>query len=229
MIKYGLLSLVLCVILKADHNDKSGDRMILIGRYLSPFVRRVGVTMNWLDIPYEHRNLSPAKDAADIRPFNPMNKVPALVLDDGEILVESTLILDYLLETTPNQTLLPAHGLSRRDILQRTGIMTSALDKSVASLYEKTKRPKDKIHQPFLDTLLEQATAGVDQIEALVKSGRFGGVSQATIADLTAAVGYRFISTMLPEICSAKTHPALAEFSAGFEQTNAFKACQFEV
>lgn len=202
--------------------------MILIGRYLSPFVRRVGVTLNWLEIPFEHRSLSPAKDAVDIRPFNPMNKVPALVLDDGEILVESTLILDHLLETTPNQTLLPASGFARREILQRSGIMTSALDKSVASLYEKTKRPEDKIHQPFLDSLLEQATAGLDQIEALVKAGRFGDVSKATIADLTVAVGYRFISTTLPDICSAKTHPGLSDLSAGFEQTDAFKACKLQ-
>jgi|AntAceMinimDraft_12_1070368.scaffolds.fasta_scaffold00762_21 glutathione S-transferase len=203
--------------------------MILIGRYLSPFVRRVGVTLHWLDIAFEHRSLSPALNAEDIRPFNPMNKVPALVLDDGEILVESTLILDHLLETTPNQTLLPAHGLTRRDVLQRTGIMTSALDKSVATLYEKTKRPQEKIHQPFLDTLIEQATAGVDQIEALVKAGRFADVSQATLADLTAAVGYRFITATLPEVSSAQRHPALADLSAGFEATEAFKACQFKV
>lgn len=203
--------------------------MILIGRYLSPFVRRVAVTLNWLDIPFEHRSLSPAKDADDIRPFNPMNKVPALVLDDGDILVESTLILDHLLEVTPNQTLLPANGMSRRDILQRSGIMTSALDKSVASIYEKTKRPEEKIHQPFLDTLLEQATAGVDQIESLIKAGRFSDTSHATLADLTAAVGYRFITTTLPEVSSAQRHPALADLCASFEATEAFKACQFQV
>ena len=203
--------------------------MILIGRYLSPFVRRVGVTLHWLDISFEHRSLSPAKDAANIRPFNPMNKVPALVLDDGEILVESTLILDHLLEITPQQTLLPASGLARRDILQRSGIMTSALDKSVATLYEKTKRPQEKIHQPFLETLVEQATAGVDQIETLVKAGRFSDTSQATLADLTAAVGYRFIATPLPEVSSAQRHPKLAELSASFEATEAFQACQFKV
>ena len=75
--------------------------MILIGRYLSPFVRRVGVTLNWLEVPFEHLSLSPGTDGAKVRPYNPMNKVPAVVLDGGEILIDSTLILDSLLETIP--------------------------------------------------------------------------------------------------------------------------------
>ena len=203
--------------------------MILVGRYLSPFVRRVATTLQWLDVPYEHRSLSPALDADAVRPFNPMVKVPALVLDDGEILVESSAILDSILETVPGQTLLPASGRARRQVLQQSGIMTSALDKSVAAVYEKTKRPKEKIHQPFLDTLVAQAQAGLDQIDAQVSAGKFGGVANPTIADITAAVGYTFISAMLPEACNAERHPALAEFAAQFEQTDAFKACQFQV
>lgn len=203
--------------------------MILVGRYLSPFVRRVATTLQWLNIPYEHRSLSPALDTEAVRPFNPVLKVPALVLDDGEILVESSAILDSVLETVPNQTLLPANGPTRRQVLQQCGIMTSALDKSVAAIYEKTKRPKDKIHQPFLDTLVAQAQAGIDQIEAQVAAGKFSGPTNPTIADITAAVGFTFVSAMLPAACNEQRHPALAKFAGEFEQTDAFKACQFQV
>jgi glutathione S-transferase len=202
--------------------------MILIGRYLSPFVRRVGVTLSWLEVPFEHLSLSPGTDGAKVRPYNPMNKVPAVVLDSGEVLIDSTLILDSLLESMPAQTLLPAKGIERRDVLQRSGIMTSALDKAVAALYEKTKRPAEKIHQPFLDTLIEQARAGVDQVEAMVADGQFGSVEQATLADITAAVGYSFIRATLPEVISSESHPALAGLAADFEATAAFKACRLK-
>lgn len=202
--------------------------MILIGRYLSPFVRRVGVTLSWLEVPFEHLSLSPGTDGAKVRPFNPMNKVPAIKLDSGDILIDSTLILDSLLEELPNQTLLPAKGPARRDVLQRCGMMTSALDKSVAALYEKTKRPKEKIHQPFLDSLVEQARAGVDQVDALILEGRFGSVANPTLADLTAAVGYSFIRATLPEVISSDSHPALAGLAASFEATDAFKACRLK-
>lgn len=203
--------------------------MILVGRYLSPFARRVAATLQWLEIPYEHRSLSPAQDAEAIRAFNPMVKVPALVLDDGEILIESSAILDTVLEMVPGQTLLPAKGPDRRRVLQQSGILTNALDKSIAALYEKAKRPKEKIHQPFLDSLIAQAKAGMDQIEEQVAAGKFGGLKKPTIADITAAVSYSFMNAMLPDAGNPERHPALAAFAAEFEQTPAFKACQFKV
>ena len=123
--------------------------MILIGRYLSPFVRRVGVTLNWLEIPFEHLSLSPGTDGAKVRPYNPMNKVPAVVLDSGEILIDSALILDSLLETTPGQTLLPASGLARRDVLQRSGIMTSALERPLPLSMKKPSAHKKRSTNPF--------------------------------------------------------------------------------
>ena len=70
--------------------------MILIGMFDSPFVRRVAVTMNLLAIPFEHRNWSVGKDFDRIREFNPLGRVPTLVLADGESLIESAAILDYL-------------------------------------------------------------------------------------------------------------------------------------
>lgn len=203
--------------------------MILVGRYLSPFVRRVAVTLQWLDIPYEHRSLSAADHAEDIRAFNPMIKVPVLVLDDGQRLIESSAILDSVLETIPGQTLLPASGPARREVLQQCGMMTSALDKSVAALYERVKRPKEKIHQPFLDHLLAQVSAGLDMVEAEVEQGRLRGIASPTLADLTAAVGYTFVTHMLPNISGPERHPALAKLTEPFEQTEAFSACRFQV
>lgn len=199
--------------------------MILIGRYLSPFVRRVATTMQWLGIPYEHKSLSPAKDTQAIREINPTGRVPVLVLDDGEVLIESTAILDSLLETIPGQTLLPTSGPARRQVLQRTGVMTSALDKAVAAMYEKTKRPPEKIHNEYLDDILAQSRAGVDQVERMVVAGLYKGVAAPTIADITAAVGYSFINFVLPDMVNEQNHPHLARLASEFEQTDAFKAC----
>lgn len=70
--------------------------MILIGQYDSPFVRRVAIAMHLYGVDYEHRPWSTFGDAAKIAPFNPLIRVPTLVLDDGESLVESGAILDHL-------------------------------------------------------------------------------------------------------------------------------------
>src|SRR5690242_660026 len=70
--------------------------MILIGQYDSPFVRRVAIALRLYGIGYEHRPWSTFGDAERIAPFNPLRRVPTLVLDDGEVLIESGAILDHL-------------------------------------------------------------------------------------------------------------------------------------
>jgi hypothetical protein len=89
--------------------------MILIGMFDSPFVRRVAVSMRLLEIPFAHRNWSVGKDQSEIRRYNPLGRVPTLVLDDGETLVESSAILDYLDDRVgPARALLPPTGADRR-------------------------------------------------------------------------------------------------------------------
>ena len=82
--------------------------MILIGMFDSPFVRRVAVSMNVLGVAFEHRNWSVGKDFELIRQFNPLGRVPTLVQPDGEALIESSAILDFLDECAgPERALMP--------------------------------------------------------------------------------------------------------------------------
>ena len=85
--------------------------MILIGQYDSPFVRRVGIALTLYELPFEHRPWSTFGDADKIRPYNPLTRVPTLVLDDGEVLIESHSILDYLDSLVPaDRRMFPAAG-----------------------------------------------------------------------------------------------------------------------
>ena len=70
--------------------------MILIGQYNSPFVRRVAIAMRLYGLAYEHRAWSTFGDADKLAAYNPLRRVPTLVLDDGEVLIESFVILDHL-------------------------------------------------------------------------------------------------------------------------------------
>ena len=75
--------------------------MILIGQYDSSFVRRVGIALTLYGLAFEHRPWSVFGDAEKIRPYNPLVRVPTLVLDDGEVLIESASILDHLDSLVP--------------------------------------------------------------------------------------------------------------------------------
>src|SRR5258708_27001426 len=101
----------------------------LIGHYDSPFVRRVGVSLHALAIPFERNRLSVFSDADEMRAFNPLVRVPALVLDDGECLIDSAANLDHLDETVgPERALLPPGGKARRNALQTVRLATATSD-----------------------------------------------------------------------------------------------------
>jgi glutathione S-transferase len=89
--------------------------MQLIGRYDSPFVRRVGISLHLLGLPFKQLPLSVFSQATEVRKISPLGRVPVLVLADGEVLVDSAAILDHLDEIVGSaRRLIPAEGPARR-------------------------------------------------------------------------------------------------------------------
>ena len=91
---------------------------VLYGRHASPFVRRVAVTMRLYGIDCRHMPLMPfGPDKTELAKFNPIARVPALQIGDGEILVDSVAILDYLDQLAgPGRALTPPVGPARRRV-----------------------------------------------------------------------------------------------------------------
>ncbi len=73
--------------------------MILVGQYDSPYVRRVAVSLRVLGFDYEHDRRSVFGDFESMRQTNPLARIPSLVFEDGEVLIDSAAILDWLDET----------------------------------------------------------------------------------------------------------------------------------
>ena len=119
--------------------------VILIGMFECPFVRRVAVSLRLLGLPFEHRNWSVDRDSELVRQFNPLGRVPALVLPDGESLIDSNAILDFLDGTVgPERALLPPSGGERRRALHIISLALGAADKSILLLDETHYRPREK-------------------------------------------------------------------------------------
>ena len=100
--------------------------MILIGMYDSSYTRRVAIAMSLYDMPFEHRSWSVGRDFDRIRQYNPLGRAPTLVLDDGEVLTESAMMLDYLDDVVGSQrALMPATGIARRDAQRLIALATT--------------------------------------------------------------------------------------------------------
>jgi glutathione S-transferase len=110
--------------------------MQLIGQYDSPFVRRVAVALQCYGFAYEHLPWSTFGDADKVARYNPLRRVPVLLLDDGEALIESGAILDHLDEVAgPERALIARGGPERRAALRRIALATGAADKGVSYFY----------------------------------------------------------------------------------------------
>lgn len=112
--------------------------MILIGQYDSPYVRRVGIALTLYGIPFEHRPWSTFGDADKLRAYNPLTRVPTLVLDDGEVLIESHIILDYLDSLAPaGRAMFPKEEPARHKALKVAALGSGLADKAVSLFYER--------------------------------------------------------------------------------------------
>src|SRR6516164_11438381 len=116
--------------------------MILVGQYDSPFVRRVAISLGVLGLACEHDTRSVFSDFDAMRRINPLGRIPSLVLDGGEILIDSAAILDHIDETVgPDRALVPRSGAARRAALRRIALATGVIDKAGGGVvYERLVR-----------------------------------------------------------------------------------------
>lgn len=168
--------------------------MILIGQYDSPFVRRVGVALKAYGFAFEHRPWSTFGDAEKVAAYNPLRRVPTLVLDDGEVLIESAAILDALDEMAgPGAALIPKSGPQRRRVLKVCALAAGAADKAVSLVYERA------VHGRVTPSWEERCEAQIRGVLDLLETDRAGhsgpwwmGASM-THADIMVAAVLRFI------------------------------------
>jgi len=175
--------------------------MLLIGMFDSPFVRRVAITMKLLELPFEHGNWSIGKDFERIRNYNPLGRVPTLVTNEGEKLMESSAILDYLDELVgPERALLPRAGAERRQALNLMAMATGAAEKGILQVYERVFRPESRRHQPWVDRCRLQMSSSLAAIDRYMGER---GVAQwlvgkrMTQADITVVCAFTFLNDTL--------------------------------
>jgi glutathione S-transferase len=200
--------------------------MQLIGMLASPYVRRVAISLQLLGVRFEHRSLSVFGAYEEFRRINPVVKAPSLVCDDGAVLVDSSLIIEYAEALAGGRrTLMPAALAERRHALRRIGLALVACEKCVSIIYEHRVRPPEKLHQPWVSRVTEQLLAAFQLLEAELERSPLA-VASSTIdqAGVTAAVVWHFAQRMIPEVVPAANFPLLQAHSSAAELLPEFRA-----
>lgn len=204
--------------------------MILIGQFDSPFVRRVAIALRLYGIAFEHRPWSVFGDAEKIQAYNPLIRVPTLMLDNGEVLVESHSILDYLDRQVPaSQAMFPQDEPARHQALKVAALATGVGEKSVSLFYEL------RLHSAVSALWVARCGSQIKATLAALEKDRAGCASDAAPywfgnapghADVAVAVVLRFLNEAHPDLVDMANYPHLAAHAARMEALPVFHEIQ---
>jgi glutathione S-transferase len=198
--------------------------MFLIGQYDSPFVRRVAIALRLYNTAFEHKPWSTFGDADKIAPYNPLRRVPTLVLDDGEALIESTIILDYLDDLVgAEKAMLPRSGIERGRHLRICALASGLGDKAVSLLYERVLRKEQ------LALWVERCERQIADVLKVLEAERAKVKTQYWLgdrighADIAVACVVRFTREAHPQLFDASRYPVLNAHAERCEALAPFK------
>ena len=197
--------------------------MQLIGMLDSPYVRRVAISLDCLGIPFEHKAVSVFSTFEQFQRINPVVKAPSFICDDGEVLMDSSLILQFAQTKAVNGKSL--WSLDAKEIqhqLNLVGLALAACEKSVQIIYERNWRPTEFQYEPWLKRVTGQLLAAYQGLEQGINTRPHlveGPLNQASI---TSAVAWQFTQSLLAHVVMATDYPCLTKLSARLEQTAVF-------
>jgi glutathione S-transferase len=196
--------------------------MRLVGTYVSPYARRVAAALVSREIDYEHEDLNGYANPARARELNPVGKVPVLVLDDGERLIDSGAILDHLNEVFGAQrALVPASGLARRAALRVSSIAITVCEQVTAHHFEE-RRPGECAQTELLQRYRLQITGGLKALDAACGPNGPIRTDPLDISTISAVVAFEYASRWYPALDGASQAPALARTVAALANEPAF-------
>ena len=200
--------------------------MILVGQFDSPVTRRVGIVLHHYGIPFTRDARSIFSDATEIAKISPMLRIPALILGDGEVLIDSNAILDYLDEQVgPARALIPPSGPTRRKILQATARASACFEKSGTLVYERIFHPAEHVSHQWEARCQAQLAAGLAELEQRYEGPWLCG-GTLTHADIMLACAIGYMNLRLQSAFSTGAYPNLEALAANCEALPAFIAAR---
>jgi glutathione S-transferase len=200
--------------------------MILVGQYDSPFVRRVAVTLHHYHMPFTRNPLSVFGDKKAVQAMNPLLRVPVLILENGETLVDSGAILDHLDQVAGNaRALMPPNGSDRRRVMQACAISTGISDKVVSLFFERTFHEAKQVSANLDARLSSQIETALERLEHDCGTPWFFD-NNMTQADVTIGCMLSHVKLRLPEFFPANKYPKLHALSRHCEMREEFDAAR---
>jgi len=189
--------------------------MRLIGMLDSGYVRRVAISLDVLGVAFDHEAVSVFSTFEKFKSINPVVKAPTLVCDDGEVLMDSSLILHFIEAAKANgKTLWSKNPAQLQHEIRAVGLALAGLDKSVQYVYEIKLRPKAAQYEPWMDRVKGQIVAALSLLDIEVANRQQDFTSAVNQECIDIAVVWQFIQYMLADVIDKDDYKNLAALSA---------------
>lgn len=203
--------------------------MKLIGMLDSPYVRRVAISAKRLGVALEHESVSVFRHFEHFQQINPVVKAPTLMLDNGEVLMESTLIIDYLEALAgPGKSLMPDDLDQRLRSLRLIGLGLAACEKAVQLYYEHNLRPAEIQYAPWVERVEGQLAAAYSALEQELERQPLKTDGSIDQDGITLAVAWSFTNFVVADQVEAARYPRISAFTEYAEGLEVFVSTPIE-
>jgi glutathione S-transferase len=195
--------------------------MKLIASKTSPYARKVRVVLAEKRIDFDFVEENAWNADTTVPQFNPLNKVPVLVLDDGMPLYDSRVIVEYLDGVTPVSRLFPEGGRERALVKRWEALGDGIMDAGVNAFLER-KRPEAQQAQDWIARQFSKVEAGISTAARELGERDFCHGVSLTVADISIACALFWLEFRLPHIKWREQHPYLAAWAEKLEERPSF-------
>ena len=195
--------------------------MKLIGSLASPFVRKVRIVLAEKKIEYEFELDNPWKAEAVTPKFNPLGKVPVLVLDDDTTLFDSRVIAAFLDSASPLSRLIPADTRERVDVRRWEALADGVLDAGVAARLENQREAKTR-NAAWIDRQMGKVRSALTAMDSELADKPWCAGNGYTLADIATGVCLGWLEFRYPKMDWKKDHANLGRHFAKLSERPSF-------
>ncbi|NMG72092.1 glutathione S-transferase [Parazoarcus communis] len=182
--------------------------MKLLASLTSPYARKIRILLAEKHLPFELVVDSPWESATRVPEVNPLGKVPALVLDSGEVFFDSPVIAGYLETLEAQPALLPPGGIERVRVRQTEALADGILDAAVSAFLE-SRRPEAQQSTVSIARQHDKIRRSLDELEKRVTGRDWLDGNTMLLGDITVAIALDYLDLRLPQTDWRTGRPAL--------------------
>ncbi|WP_234193496.1 glutathione S-transferase N-terminal domain-containing protein [Pseudacidovorax sp. NFM-22] len=199
--------------------------MKLIGSTSSPYVRKVRVVMAEKRLDYEFVQEDVWADDTSIATSNPLGKVPCLVMDGGDAMFDSRVIVEYLDTLSPVGKLIPGSGRERAEVKTWEALADGVMDAGVLWRMEAVwpKRADSERSQAWMDRQRGKVEAGIAAMAKGLGDKPFCSGIHLSLSDIAVVCALDWIGFRFPELDWRTEHPLLARLCDKLHQRPSIK------